>query len=145
MLFRSTERVGQRARDLGMSEDDVVTAILHDTIEDTGVTVGLLSALFNDTVATGVWWLSDIATKADGNRRARVAKNIQHIAQAPFNIKTIKLIDIDDNLKDIQVNDPNFAKVYFREKAAALEVLRDGDAVMVESVQRTLNNFFRKG
>jgi (p)ppGpp synthase/HD superfamily hydrolase len=127
-----------------MSDDEVAIAILHDTVEDTDATVELLSALFNDTVAQGVWWLSDQATLADGNRRTRIEINIRHVAQAPANIKTIKLIDIDDNLRDIQVNDPNFAKVYFREKADALEVLRDGDSRMVAAVQKTIDDFFKR-
>lgn len=140
-----TETVGDMAQLLGLSEDAVIAAYLHDTIEDQDVTRELLTALFNATVAKNVWWLSDQSKLEDGNRTVRKAIDRDHIAQAPVEIKTVKLIDSFDNLKDIRVNDPNFAKVYFREKRDLLEVLRDGDIRMVEMVEDLIEDYFKKG
>lgn len=140
-----TERVGDMAMMLGLDQDAVIGGYLHDTIEDTEVTEELLAVLFNDNVAKNVWWLSDQSTKADGNRAARKAIDRAHIAQAPVQIKTVKLIDTYDNLKDIRVTDPNFARVYFREKQDLLEVLRDGDAGMVAIVKDLIDDYFSKG
>ena len=139
-----TERVGQKAFDLGLDQDVVVAAYLHDTIEDQDVSIDLLIALFNVNVANNVWWLSDLSTKADGNRAARKAIDRAHIAAAPVQVKTVKLIDSEDNLLDIRVTDPNFAPVYFREKRDLLEVLRDGDQNMVNSVQAVLDDYFKR-
>ena len=140
-----TETVGDMAQWLGLDEDVVVAAYLHDTIEDQEVTVELLTALFNANVAKNVWWLSDQSIASDGNRATRKAIDRAHIEQAPVQIKTVKLIDSYDNLKDIRVNDPNFAKVYFREKADLIDVLRDGDIRILEMVQDLIDEYYIKG
>lgn len=140
-----TEAVGDMAMWLGLSEAAIVAGILHDTHEDQDVPFDLLTQLFGDEVSKGVWWLSDQSKLEDGNRTVRKAIDRDHIAQAPVEIKTVKLIDSFDNLKDIRVNDPNFAKVYFREKRDLLEVLRDGDIRMVEMVQDLIDDYFKKG
>lgn len=140
-----TETVGDMAQWLGLDANVVAAGYLHDSIEDQDVTVELLTALFNAEVAKNVWWLSDQSKASDGNRSIRKAIDRAHIAQAPNDIKTVKLIDSFDNLRDIRVNDANFAKVYFREKRDLLEVLRDGDIRMVEMVEDLINDYFRKG
>lgn len=140
-----TERVGWKALSFGLDEDVVVAAFLHDTIEDQDVTEELLTALFNANVAKNVWWLSDQSKLSDGNRTVRKAIDRAHIAQAPNQVKTVKLIDSEDNLLDIRITDPNFAPTYFREKRDLLEVLRDGDIQMVNAVEDLINDFFKKG
>lgn len=140
-----TEFVGNTAEELGLPEWAVISGYLHDTHEDQDVPIELLSAMFGNDVGCGVNWLSDQSKPSDGNRRARKLIDKQHIAQAPTEIKTVKLIDSLHNLLDIRVNDPNFAKVYFREKRDLLEVLRDGDVRMVGKVQSLINDYFAKG
>lgn len=137
-----TERVGNKAFHLGLDIDVVAAAYLHDVIEDQEVTVELLTSLFNSTVANYVWQLSDQSTLADGNRKTRKAIDRYHITQASSQIKTVKLIDTEDNLLDIQVTNADFAKVYFKEKRDLLEVLRDGDQRMVAQVQKVLDDYF---
>lgn len=140
-----TEAVGDMAMWLGLDEDVVVSAILHDCVEDQDVSYELLSTMFNNQVSQNIWWLSDQSKASDGNRATRKAIDRDHISKAPAEIKTVKLIDSYDNLKDIRVNDPSFAKVYFREKRDLLEVLRDGDIRMVEIVQDLIDDYFSKG
>lgn len=142
--WHHTERVGNWANKLGLAEDVVVGAYLHDTIEDQEVTVELLTALFNERVAKNVWWLSDQSKLSDGNRKVRKAIDRAHIAQAPAYIKTVKLIDSMDNLLDIQVTDPDFAQVYFREKRDLLEVLTEGDAGVYAGVKKLIDDFFKR-
>lgn len=140
-----TETVGDMAMWLGLPEHVIISAILHDSHEDQDVPFELLSLLFGNDASQGVWWLSDQSKPTDGNRATRKAIDRDHIAQAPVEFKTVKLIDSYDNLKDIRQNDPNFAKVYFREKRDLLEVLRDGDIRMVELVQDLIDDYFAKG
>lgn len=142
--WNHTERVGWKAMNCGLDDDTVVAAFLHDTIEDQDVSVELLTALFNANVAQGVWWLSDQSKPSDGNRAVRKAIDRAHIAQAPVQIKTVKLIDSEDNLLDIRETDPGFAPTYFREKRELLEVLQDGDARMVQAVTKLIDDFFKK-
>lgn len=140
-----TEAVGDMAQIMGLPLWAVIAAYLHDSHEDQDVPFELLSVLFGNDASQGVWWLSDQSKPEDGNRRTRKAIDKAHIAQAPVEIKTVKLIDSYDNLKDIRVNDPDFAKVYFREKRDLLEVLSDGDVRMVEMVQDLIDDYFQKG
>jgi len=105
----------------------VAAALLHDVVEDTGVTRDLIEVAFGKEVAEMVDWLTDVARPEDGNRATRVAINRAHTAKAPPCVKTIKLADLIHNGRDIEENDPNFAVVFFKEKRLLLEVLTEGD------------------
>jgi hypothetical protein len=74
--------------------------------------------------------LTDVSRSADGNRKARKALDRAHTAKASPAAKTIKLADLIDNTKSIVEHDPEFARVYLAEKAALLEVLKEGDQVL---------------
>jgi (p)ppGpp synthase/HD superfamily hydrolase len=73
-----------------------------------------------------VQWLTDPATKEDGNRETRIAINLKHIAAAPVEAKTIKLADMIDNTASIIRDDPTFAIRYMAEKKDALPLLAEG-------------------
>ena len=46
--------------------------------------------------------------------------------------KTIKLADLIDNSRVLYLtNDPNFAKVYIEEKRLLLEVLKEGNSILM--------------
>ena len=108
----------------------LAAAWLHDTVEDTGVSLGLIEAEFGAEVAGMVKMLTDVSHADDGLRRHRKAKDREHIAQASPAAKTIKLADLIDNTRSITERDPAFAVVYLAEKRLLLEVLRDGDATL---------------
>lgn len=108
----------------------VSAAWLHDTLEDTKVTEATIRGIFGNRVAELVLWLTDVSRPEDGNREARKERDRQHIAKAPADAKTIKLADLIDNSRSILDRDPGFAKVYLREKALLLDVLRDGDPML---------------
>jgi hypothetical protein len=102
-----------------------------DVLEDTSVSLELLREIFGDDVATLVSEVTDVSTAADGNRAARKALDLAHIAQASARGKTIKLADIISNAKSIAQHDPGFAEVYIPEMRAMLEVLQDGDKTLL--------------
>jgi len=108
----------------------LAAALLHDTVEDTETNIGDIEDNFGTEVAELVGWLSDVSRKGDGNRAARKAIDRAHIAQAPAAAKTIKLADLIDNSRSIIAHDPTFARIYLNEKAALLEVLKEGDATL---------------
>lgn len=112
----------------GATKDMLAAAILHDVIEDTGCTFTDIHLSFGIDIAGMVSWLTDVSKPEDGNRAARKAIDLEHIARAPANVKTIKLADIISNCKSIIEHDPNFAAVYLKEKRAQLAVLTEGDA-----------------
>jgi (p)ppGpp synthase/HD superfamily hydrolase len=112
----------------GATKDMLAAAILHDVIEDTGCTFTDIHMAFGIDIAGMVSWLTDVSKPEDGNRAHRKAIDLEHIARAPANVKTIKLADIISNCTSIIEHDPNFAVVYLKEKRAQLAVLTEGDA-----------------
>ena len=62
--------------------------------------------------------LTDVSKPQDGNRATRKELDRQHTAKASPDAKTIKLADLISNSRSIMKDDPNFAKVYMKEKAS---------------------------
>ena len=110
------------------TEEMIASAYLHDTIEDTEVTLHDISKNFGMDVAVLVKPLTNVSKPSDGNRETRKALDRAHTASASPQAKTVKLADVIHNAECITVYDPKFAKVYMKEKEMLLEVLKDGDA-----------------
>tara|TARA_R110002074_G_scaffold253081_4_gene425107 strand:+ start:9660 stop:10217 length:558 start_codon:yes stop_codon:yes gene_type:complete len=108
----------------------VAAAYLHDVIEDTQLTAHLLRKHFPASVVTLVEQVTNVSTKKDGDRAARKAIDRAHLAKANAQAQTLKLADIIDNLSTVADHDMDFAKLYFAEKALALEVLTKGDPAL---------------
>lgn len=122
------------------TEGMLAAAMLHDTVEDAGVILIDIERKFGAEVAELVGWLTDISRPEDGNRAARKAIDREHTARAPAQAKTIKLADLIDNTASIVRHDPAFARVYLKEKAALLEVLKEGDAALWAKADKALRH-----
>ena len=107
-----------------------VAAILHDVVEDTGITIELVEQEFGSEVARIVSGLTDISKPEDGNRKVRKSLDLAHTAEQASDVKTVKLADMISNAPSIIKNDPGFAVRWMAEKAALLEVLTDGNSVL---------------
>ena len=105
----------------------VCAAWLHDVLEDTQVELPDLERFFGSTIGTMVYRLTDCGQHF-GNRRHRKAVDRQRLAESSREVQTIKVADLIDNTPSIIANDPDFAKVYVREKRALLDVLNLADA-----------------
>ena len=101
----------------------LAAAMLHDTIEDTGVTINIIEQEFGSVIADYVFWLTDQSTAEDGNRAIRKKKDADRLAQAPREVQQVKLCDLISNTKSIVEHDENFAKIYLKEKAYLLSVM----------------------
>lgn len=117
-------------RSVPHDEAMLAAAWLHDTVEDTGVSIAEIVREFGADVAMLVESLTDVSSPSDGNRKARKAIDLRHTAGASARAKTIKLADLIDNSRSILDRDPGFARVYLEEKRLLLEVLREGDATL---------------
>lgn len=109
----------------------IAGAYLHDVVEDTPVVLDQIRDEFGDEVADLVDWLTDVSKPSDGNRAIRKAIDRRHSAAAPAEAQTIKLADLIDNTHTISAHDPDFWRVYRREKLALLEVMCLGDATLM--------------
>ena len=107
----------------GGTEAQIAAAWLHDTVEDTHVTLDDILLNFGSTVCDAVEGLTDVSVASDGNRAARKAIDREHSAQANRDAQFVKLADIIDNSKDIAINDPKFGVVYKKEMQELLKVL----------------------
>jgi len=121
--------------------DDAMLAAawLHDTVEDTDVTIELIQAVFGDDVADLVGWLTDVSKPGDGNRAARKALDRAHTAAAPARAQTIKLADLIDNTSTIGHFDPKFWVTYQDEKRAMLAVMDRGDRTLWARANSAVN------
>lgn len=118
--------VVQILKTAGVTDPNTLAAAwLHDVLEDTQVSRQDLLSVFGPVVGALVNQLTDVSTLADGNRAHRKTLDREHTGSAHPFAKTIKLADLISNSRSICPHDPNFARVYLKEKAQLLEVLRD--------------------
>lgn len=116
---------------IGGSDEMISAAFLHDVLEDVAPKNPFFGEekilqRFGENILELVKWLTDVS-KEQGNREARKKIDRDHIAMAPSEAQTIKLADLIDNSLTICEYDPNFAKVYLKEKRLLLEVLIKGN------------------
>lgn len=111
----------------GYTPEMVAASLLHDVVEDCGVSQATIDRIFGKEVGNLVHWCTVQTTVAMGNRKVRKAMDLARLAYAPAEAQTIKVADLMDNTADICLHDASFAKVYLREKHAALKVLVNAD------------------
>ncbi|MCW9052758.1 MAG: HD domain-containing protein [Motiliproteus sp.] len=126
-------------------DDPTVIAVawLHDTVEDTPVSLQQIESRFGERVAALVEDLTDISCLADGNRARRKSLDRQHTAAAHPHAKTVKLADLIHNTQSIVEHAPGFARIYLEEKRMLLEVLQEGDSQLYEQACAQLRQSLR--
>ena len=114
----------------------ICAAWLHDTVEDTGVTIETIRAEFGAEVAELVGWLTDVSRPEHGNRAHRKALDRAHSAAAPAEAQTVKLADLIANTRSIIEHDVAFARTYLEEKRLMLEVMTKGDSILMAEARK---------
>lgn len=94
------------------TQDEVIAAILHDTVEKGGISLEYIKENFGDIVFKHVTHLTDIATLEDGNREFRLQKNWGHFSQGLPKTNNIKAIDILSNTRSTMLCDARYGKIY---------------------------------
>lgn len=124
---------------LGLHEDLICAALLHDIVEDTHISIEDIEKEFGVVISRLVNQLTDAYTHNNFPNIGRIhRKNLEcyRLWKASGNAKTIKLADLIDNTSSIVEHDKSFAKVYLREKEEMLQVLEGGDQrLMIIAVQ----------
>lgn len=120
----------------------IAAALLHDVVEDTSVTLEDISSEFGSRVASLVESLTDISRPEDGNRETRKSIDRNHIVNASPEAKTVKLADLIDNTRTIVQYDLEFAKIYLKEKKLLLEVLLEGNPLLLDRARYLLKDCF---
>jgi (p)ppGpp synthase/HD superfamily hydrolase len=123
-------RVAKTVMSVPHTIEMIEAALLHDTVEDTQVTIGQIQAEFGLTVARLVRALTCTLTPEDGNRATRKRLKRERLAKAGPEVATIKLADIIDNSRDISTLSKSFARVYLSEQKSLVEALFNADAAL---------------
>lgn len=122
--FNHVYSVAQRLKEFTDDEEMIAAALLHDTVEDTEVTIEDIYEIFGIAIAEMVYDLTDHFTKENYpklNREKRKFLEAKRMGRTSSKTKLIKLCDLADNTSSIVEHDPGFARVYFKEKAILLE------------------------
>lgn len=138
--------VVELVRSVPHTEEQIAAAWLHDTVEDAGVTLSNIVDHCGYEVAALVEMLTDVSRPEDGNRAKRKAIDLAHTAKCSAEAATVKIADLISNSETILAYDRDFARVYIKEKARTLEVLRHGDptlhAMATEIVTKAMKELF---
>lgn len=123
-----------------VTEDEapVIAALFHDLVEDTPITLPQIASAFGNEVAQLVHEVTDVSRPYDGNRWVRKTLDRQHLSRASHWGKTIKLADMISNTQSIVQHDPDFAKVYLKEKELLLPALIGGHSGLWERANSML-------
>jgi (p)ppGpp synthase/HD superfamily hydrolase len=121
-------------RDFDYGGDFALAAWLHDTVEDTEVTVEQLEREFGPRVAALVWAVTGIGN----NRKERSASAYAKMRALPDAV-TVKLADRIANSEASARSSPRLLAMYREELAGFTAALGDyGDAAMWERLRRAL-------
>jgi (p)ppGpp synthase/HD superfamily hydrolase len=85
----------------GFDEEVVAAGALHDVVEDAGVTVDQLRALFGPRVAELVWHVSEQDKSLPWEERKK--RYLEHFIEKPWEAQAITLADKVDNFLSIVV------------------------------------------
>ena len=105
----------------------LAAAVMHDTVEDTSITIAQVERLLGPVVAGYVWYLTDPPVCV-GNRATRKALSLERLSNAPPEVRLIKMCDIVHNRMSIAEHDPKFYKTFLRETNALLDAMGWPDA-----------------
>lgn len=124
--FVHVYNVAKRVAKIDNRPELVAAAFLHDSVEDTDITVDEIGQIFGAEVAGLVYDLTDHFTKENYpnmNRAKRKSLEAVRLGSISDDAKLIKLCDLADNTSSIVEHDPGFAKIYLKEKADILEAM----------------------
>ena len=120
----------------------VVAALLHDTVEDCGVTIAEINMLFGPKVALIVDWLT-----TDDVEKSKVGKKVylaEKMKKMPTEALLVKLCDRLDNVSDLDTADnPKWVEKYKSETNYILDEL-ETQRIADSRVQRLMIDIRRK-
>lgn len=124
------------------NDESICAALLHDVVEDTKISFLEIREKFGSKVARLVYQVTNKSKLTDGDRQTRKQIDLLHLQKACPEAKTIKLADMIDNMPSIIEHDPEFAKVYMKEKQDLLGVLKEGDSGLYVKAKDIVDNYF---
>jgi (p)ppGpp synthase/HD superfamily hydrolase len=125
------------------TSDIICAGWLHDVIEDTDYTEDELIPIFGNDIVSHVLEVTNIAKPDDGNRQKRFQINLDHLKNVSYAGATIKCADIIDNVPSIVKHDPEFAKVYIKEKMQVMDAISSkADLFLLLSAEKVIQTSY---
>jgi len=115
--------VSQIVQQYGGTDDQMTAALLHDVVEDTGITIEMIREEFSASVADMVDSLTDISKPEDGSRAIRKGMDRDHMAEASIEAQFVKCADLIHNSASIIEHGGGFAAIYLGEKKLLLDAM----------------------
>ena len=136
------EKVADIVKSHGGSEEEITAAWLHDTVEDTDVTLEQLTELFGSVVSGLVGELTSPALK-DKSKKGEMLVGKMNAMSSPA--LTIKLADRLHNVSDFPSAPKNFIRGYKRETEFIINNLKDDltevQRKIIEDIIKTIERF----
>lgn len=120
-------------------EAAVCAAWLHDVVEDTPVTLEDITELFGEEIAELVGHLTNKSKEHSDVRRDRKALDRERLKGVSPTVKTIKMLDRLDNIRDCGPLSVGFIRKYCHESRLLAEVLADADPDLAERLLRAID------
>lgn len=120
----------------GATYEMICAAVLHDTVEDTDLTLDDIEKYCGPVVRRYVDGLTDKFDPEShpGNRKVRKALEAERLGKESWEVRVIKLADILDNLVGTDPADP-FSEVFLREKTHLLSLMGKTDEKLLAEVE----------
>lgn len=116
--------VAELVRQAGGTHEMIEAAYLHDTVEDTDITIHVILDYFGPIIGKYVCGLTDVSLPEDGNRATRKKIDREFLAGQSTEVKAIKCADLIHNTASIVEHDLRFAKTYLAEKELILIAIK---------------------
>ena len=134
--------VAKILEDDGFDRRVIISALLHDVLEDTACTEEEIEKVFGRSVLNLVLEVTDVSIHVTGNRAFRKELDRKHLAKTSRAGASLKLADLIHNTSSILEHDGNFAKIYMREKRLLLQVLKHGRPSLLKRATELVDNYF---
>ncbi|MCO5999323.1 HD domain-containing protein [Actinoallomurus rhizosphaericola] len=124
-LFEALEVL---VRGAGVTDTDVlVTALLHDTVEDTAATLADVEAAFGPEVGELVDWVTKPPVEGKAAKRAAKVSYLRRLRDAPREAILVKLADRVSNVQTLDRMPPDFQRRYHAETVTYIVPLAAGE------------------
>jgi len=94
-------RVARKLADLGARAEVIISGALHDSVEDSKLTVAMIEMNFGSEVAFIVDEVTDDISISHLPRTERKRQQAEKYKTAHIDVKLVKLVDQDDNLESL--------------------------------------------
>ncbi|GAA4633432.1 hypothetical protein GCM10023196_070920 [Actinoallomurus vinaceus] len=115
-------------RGVGVTDTDVlVTALLHDVVEDTAATLADVEAEFGPVVGELVDWVTKPPVQGKAAKRAAKVSYLRRLRDAPREAILVKLADRVSNVQTLDRMPPDFQRRYHAETVTYIVPLAAGE------------------